>query len=83
MNNHLALAEEHSLAQKLGDQARIRELEQLIPGLINQIGNATPVDRPKLDNRLHELSQEYFERAGVHYRPPNPQKICRRYGAGA
>lgn len=74
---------EQTLSQRLSNEARIRELEQLIPLAITLTTNTPLHNRERYKVRLHELNVEYRERVGNDYRVPNPTTILRRHGAGA
>ena len=71
-----------SLVNKLSNEARIRELEEIIPLLIKQVNNSNPKDfnYRKFTGKLDEYKLEYRERTGEHFKVTKPY---RRHEDGA
>lgn len=75
---------EQTLAQRLGNEARIRELEQIIPReIVTATRLSLTVEFSSHELYLSHILLEYKERTGKEYVPPEADKICRKYGTGA
>lgn len=76
--------QEQTLAQKLRNEARIRELEQIIPRqmvIVTRLVDTHEYARHEI--YLSEMLIEYRERTGRQYVAPKIDLLYRKHGGGA